>query len=68
VEAAAQRFFGGHASALTVSQAALLAAVLPNPQRLSAARPSAYVRGRQASIATQMQLLDVRGHYRGLQW
>jgi monofunctional biosynthetic peptidoglycan transglycosylase len=68
VEAAASEFFDSHASELTPAQAALLAAVLPNPQRLSAARPSAYVRGRQASIAAQMRLLDIRGHYRGLDW
>jgi monofunctional glycosyltransferase len=68
VEAAADQFFGTHASRLTASQAALLAAVLPNPRRLSAAHPSAYVRGRQAFILTQMQLLEVRGHYRGLGW
>jgi len=68
VEAAAQAFFGGRASGLSTVQAALLAAVLPNPQRLRAARPSAYVRSRQASIVTQMYLLDARGHYRGLDW
>jgi monofunctional biosynthetic peptidoglycan transglycosylase len=68
VEAAAQRFFGTHASRLTAPQAALLAAVLPNPRRLRVDRPSSYVRGRQASILVQMQLLEVRGHYRGLDW
>jgi len=68
VEAASQQFFGEHAGALDSSQAALLAAVLPNPQRLSVARPSAYVRGRQVSIAAQVRLLDLRGHYRGLEW
>jgi monofunctional biosynthetic peptidoglycan transglycosylase len=68
VEAAAREFFGGRAGGLSSSQAALLAAVLPNPQRLRAARPSAYVRSRQAWIVTQMQLLDARGHYRGLDW
>jgi monofunctional biosynthetic peptidoglycan transglycosylase len=68
VEAAAQAYFGTRADALTVSQAALLAAVLPNPLRLSAARPSAYVRGRQAAVIAQMRLLETRGHYRGLDW
>jgi monofunctional biosynthetic peptidoglycan transglycosylase len=68
VEAAAQEFFGTHAVMLDVSQAALLAAVLPNPQRLSAVRPSAYVRGRQAAIVAQIYLLDARGHYRGIDW
>jgi monofunctional glycosyltransferase len=68
IEAAAQQFFDTPAAALTAPQAALLVAVLPNPQRLSAAHPSAYVRGRQASILAQMQLLETRGHYRGLDW
>jgi monofunctional biosynthetic peptidoglycan transglycosylase len=68
VEAAAQEFFGTHAVMLDVQQAALLAAVLPNPRRLSAARPSAYVRGRQAWIVTQIYLLEARGHYRGIDW
>jgi monofunctional biosynthetic peptidoglycan transglycosylase len=68
VEAAAQRFFAVSASRLNAPQAALLAAVLPNPRRLNAARPSAYVRNRQAWILTQMRLLEARGHYQGLDW
>jgi monofunctional biosynthetic peptidoglycan transglycosylase len=68
VEAAAQRFFGVPASRLTAPQAALLAAVLPNPHRFNAARPSGYVRSRQSSILTQMRLLESRGHYQGLGW
>jgi monofunctional biosynthetic peptidoglycan transglycosylase len=68
VEAAAQRFFGTHADALSAPQAALLAAVLPNPRELRADRPSAYVRGRQAWVLGQMALLESRGHYRGLEW
>ncbi len=68
VEAAAQEFFGAPASQLSAPQAALLAAVLPNPRRLSVAHPSAYVRSRQAWILAQMQLLEARGHYRGLDW
>ncbi|MFZ2871579.1 monofunctional biosynthetic peptidoglycan transglycosylase [Zavarzinia sp.] len=43
VEAAARHHFGTSAAALTARQAALLAAVLPNPIRFSAAKPSAYV-------------------------
>jgi monofunctional biosynthetic peptidoglycan transglycosylase len=68
VEAAAQRFFDGHASTLSRQQAALLAAVLPNPRELHVERPSAYVRSRQAWVLGQMALLDSRGHYRGLDW
>jgi monofunctional biosynthetic peptidoglycan transglycosylase len=68
VEAASREYFGSSAAALSVSDAALLAAVLPNPQRLSAARPSEYVRERQAWIASQVHLLESRGHYRGIDW
>lgn len=68
VEAAAQRFFGTHANALSAQQAALLAAVLPNPRRLRVDSPSDYVRGRQTWILEQMNLLETRGHYQGLDW
>lgn len=68
VEAASQEFFGTHAVMLDTSQAALLAAVLPNPRRLSVVRPSVYVRSRQASIVAEVYLLDARGHYRGIDW
>jgi monofunctional biosynthetic peptidoglycan transglycosylase len=68
VEAAARRYFDTSAAKLNASQAALLAAVLPNPRRLSAASPSAYVRGRQAWVLEQMTLLQTRGHYRALVW
>jgi monofunctional glycosyltransferase len=49
-EAASERAFGKHASQLTLHEAALLAAVLPNPKRMSAIRPSAYVEERAAQI------------------
>lgn len=57
VEAAAQRYFGKPASRLTQSEAALLAAVLPNPLRFKAAAPSGYIRSRQAWILRQMRQL-----------
>lgn len=57
VEAAAQRYFGKPASRLTQSEAALLAAVLPNPLRFKANAPSGYVRSRQAWIMRQMRQL-----------
>lgn len=43
VEAAARHHFGIGAAQLSGRQAALLAAVLPNPIRFSASKPSAYV-------------------------
>jgi len=68
VEAAADKYFHTSARALSLEQAALLAAVLPNPQRLLAAKPSDYVRERQAQIEREVQLLESRGHYRGIHW
>jgi monofunctional biosynthetic peptidoglycan transglycosylase len=49
-EAASARVFGKPARRLSLEEAALLAAVLPNPKRMSAAVPSDYVRGRAAEI------------------
>ncbi|MDD5035744.1 MAG: monofunctional biosynthetic peptidoglycan transglycosylase [Methylococcaceae bacterium] len=57
VEAASREFFGKPARLMTPAEAALLAAVLPNPLRLRADRPSAYVFKRQAWILKQMRQL-----------
>jgi len=56
-EAAAQRYFHKSAARLSRSDAAVLAAVLPNPVRLSAAAPSRYVQLRRDWILRQMQAL-----------
>ena len=56
-EAAAQRYFGASAGALTPRQSALLAAVLPSPRTLHAERPSAYVAGRAQWIERQVRQL-----------
>ena len=61
VEAAAQRYFNKPASRLSMSEAALLAAVLPNPIRFKASAPSGYVRSRQAWIMRQMNQLGGEG-------
>ena len=55
VEAASRTYFGHGAERLTDTEAALLAAVLPNPEALSVAAPSDYLRRRQAWIARQMR-------------
>jgi monofunctional biosynthetic peptidoglycan transglycosylase len=57
VGAASQTFFGKPPRALHASEAALLAAELPNPVRLQARKPSRYVRARAARIEEQMALL-----------
>jgi monofunctional biosynthetic peptidoglycan transglycosylase len=56
-EAAAQRFFHKPASRLSRDDAAVLAAVLPNPERYSAAAPSRFVQQRREWILGQMQAL-----------
>lgn len=58
VGAASRHYFGTSAARLRNSQAALLAAVLPNPRRLRVDSPSAYVRERQYWIVTQMDRLQ----------
>jgi monofunctional glycosyltransferase len=53
-DAAARTFFGKPPSRLTLHESSLLAAVLPNPRRMSAARPSAYVAGRAQDIRLEV--------------
>jgi monofunctional biosynthetic peptidoglycan transglycosylase len=57
MEAAARRFYHKPAARLTSSEAAVLAAVLPNPIRMHADRPSAYVLERRDWILGQMRAL-----------
>lgn len=57
--AASNHFFHKSASRLTPYESALLAAVLPNPKRMSAARPSPYIRSRAAEILTITQNMGV---------
>jgi len=57
IEAASQHYFGIPAKNLSRSQAAMLAATLPNPLRLRAAHPSNYVYRRQTWILRQMRNL-----------
>jgi monofunctional biosynthetic peptidoglycan transglycosylase len=56
-EAASERFFRRPAAGLSRSDAAILAAVLPNPERYSVASPSRYVLQRRDWILGQMQAL-----------
>jgi len=66
VGAASRRFFAKRASALSAREAALLAAVLPNPVRMRADDPSPYVRKRAQWIERQMRRLDRSGALRGI--
>jgi monofunctional biosynthetic peptidoglycan transglycosylase len=62
-EAASQYYF--HKSALQLSnrEAALIAAVLPNPIKYNAGKPSAYILKRQAWILSQMNNLGGKLNY-----
>lgn len=56
-EAAARHHFGVSARQLSRQQAALLAAVLPNPRKWSAGKPGPYVAGRAPRIAARIDQL-----------
>ncbi|MEM7189918.1 MAG: monofunctional biosynthetic peptidoglycan transglycosylase [Pseudomonadota bacterium] len=60
-EAAAQAAFNRPALALTRTQAARMAAVLPNPKGRSAATPSGSTRRRAARIADGAETIDAQG-------
>ncbi len=62
VQAASQRYFRKPASRLTADEAALLAAVLPNPHRMRVSRPSGFVEERRAWILRQMDQLGGVGY------
>jgi monofunctional biosynthetic peptidoglycan transglycosylase len=58
-QAAAQRFFGKPASALSGQEAALLISVLPSPRKLAVEHPSHQVRFRQAMVLNGMKRVGV---------
>lgn len=60
VEAASRAFFGKPAKKMEPAEAALLAATLPNPLKLRADQPSAYVLKRRDWILRQMRQLGER--------
>jgi monofunctional biosynthetic peptidoglycan transglycosylase len=66
VEAASRHFFHKPAANLNRHEAALLAAVLPNPKRYRVDRPSPYVLRRQQWILGQMQQLQRDSRLGGL--
>ena len=64
-EAASQRFFNKPAAALSRTEAARIAAVLPSPLRFSIQNPSGYVQRRTSQISRQMRMLG-RGYVANL--
>jgi monofunctional biosynthetic peptidoglycan transglycosylase len=67
VQAAAQRFWHKNARSLSSPEAALLAAVLPNPVQMHADRPSRYVMLRREQILAQMRVLGGASYLRALE-
>jgi monofunctional biosynthetic peptidoglycan transglycosylase len=66
VRAASQRYFGAGPDRLDSAQAALIAAVLPNPVVYRVDKPSAYVRKRRDWILQQMRNLGGPAYLAGV--
>jgi monofunctional biosynthetic peptidoglycan transglycosylase len=67
VQAASERFFHKPAARLSSSEAATLAAVLPNPIKMHADKPSAYVSERREQILGQMRALGGASYLQALE-
>lgn len=61
-QAASQQFFGKPAAQLGAHESALLASVLPNPKKLRADRPSAYVARHAEWVERQVRQLGGAGY------
>lgn len=61
IEAAAQAYYDKPAAKLNRNQAAMIAAVLPNPIRWKPTKPTGYIKGRQSWIMRQMNNLEPLG-------
>lgn len=59
-EAAAQHYFRKPASKLTRSESAAIAAILPNPIRWSAAKPTPYIQRKRDWILRHMKYIDFK--------
>jgi monofunctional biosynthetic peptidoglycan transglycosylase len=57
-QAASQFYFKKDAKKLNKSEAALIAAILPNPEKRNAAKPTRYISGRKTWIMGQMNNLE----------
>ncbi|WP_312344839.1 monofunctional biosynthetic peptidoglycan transglycosylase [Chryseobacterium binzhouense] len=60
VEAAAQYYFGKSSKDLNTSEAAWIAAVLPNPKKYDPKNPSAYLRKKHSWIMRQMKNVSLK--------
>ena len=60
VEAASRHYFGKSSGGLTRREAALLAAILPNPRRWSAAKPTPYIHRRAGTALSRMNSPELK--------
>lgn len=60
IEAASQYYFGKPSKNLTVSEAAWIAAVLPNPKKYDPKKPSAYLSKKHSWIMRQMRNVSLK--------
>ncbi|TXF78877.1 monofunctional biosynthetic peptidoglycan transglycosylase [Chryseobacterium sp.] len=60
VEAASEYYFGKHSKDLTKSEAAWIAAILPNPSKYDPNNPSKYLRSRHNWILRQMNNVSLK--------
>jgi monofunctional biosynthetic peptidoglycan transglycosylase len=66
IEAAAQYYFRKPAAGLSTQQAALVAAVLPNPVRFSVRQPTSYILKKRRWIMKNMRQLGGAAHVKAL--
>ena len=66
IGAAGKKYFNRSAAKLTKEQAALIAAILPNPIKYSAKNPSSYILKRKVWITKQMSSLGGSSYIEGL--
>jgi monofunctional biosynthetic peptidoglycan transglycosylase len=60
VEAAAQEYFHKPSKKLSIREASLIAAVLPNPRKWSPAKPTSYIQRKSGRIMFFMSQLDAK--------
>lgn len=65
-EEGAKKYFGHSTATLSRTEAARMAAVLPNPIRFSVTNPSNYIQRRSNFIARQMRMLGGKSYVRDL--
>jgi monofunctional biosynthetic peptidoglycan transglycosylase len=57
VQAAAEKYFKKNAAKINIGEAAIIAAILPNPKKRNPNRPTGYLLGRKSTIMKQMNAI-----------